>query len=293
MLAEFGVVRVSELVGTVSGRIATDMPDHAPVYTRQRADGFALPRLVVMTCLALFVSIILPFVGQQAGLGFGHAQAQADYDYYYWDDDSSGAAVPAPQQQQRQQQPQAQQQRPAQQSPTAPTAQQPYPQQQRTTGGPDFSQAGSDEYRLGSGDQLRLTVFGHDDLSGQFEVDGTGYASFPLIGQMQVSGYTTKQVEAMVQAALSPNYLRNPRVGVEVLNYRPFYILGEVAKPGSYPFVSGMRLINAVALAGGYTYRAQKKGVKIERAVNGEMESADHNSIVLPGDIVHVPERFF
>ncbi len=277
---------MTELVGTLPGSLR-----HMPQVGRQgRSALYMLRRNIAMVLLALLASIILPFVGEGAGADFGQAQAQADYDYYYWDDGAAAAPQPVPQQQQRAAPPAPQQQRSTAPSPYGRTPQQ---QPQRTTGGPDFTQAAADGYRLGSGEQFRMTVFGHDDLSGQFEVDGSGYASFPLIGQMLVAGYTTKQVEDMVEAALSPNYLLNPRVGVEVLNYRPFYILGEVAKPGSYAYVAGMRLINAVALAGGYTYRAQKKGVKIERAINGAMEPADHNTVVLPGDIVHVPERFF
>ena len=102
-------------------------------------------------------------------------------------------------------------------------------------------------------------------------------------------------VEQAVIDALAPDYLKRPRVSVEVLNYRPFYILGEIGSPGSYAFVNGMQVINAIALAGGYTYRARENKVFIIRATNDEREEepADHNTFVLPGDVILVPERYF
>ena len=155
-------------------------------------------------------------------------------------------------------------------------------------------QGASDVYRLGSGDELRVTVFNHQDLSGTFVIGGEGTISMPLIGQVQAGGKGLRELEDEIEAALKPDYLRNPSVSIEVLNYRPFYILGEVNEPGSYPYVAGMRVVNAVALAGGYTERASKGRVRIER--DGFPDSqirADDRTSVLPGDIVRVPERFF
>jgi polysaccharide export outer membrane protein len=151
------------------------------------------------------------------------------------------------------------------------------------------------EYRLGAGDQIRIIVFGSEDLSGEFEVGGQGDIAYPLIGQVQAGGKTLRQVEADIASRLQPDYLKDPRVNVEVLNYRPFFILGEVRNPGSYPYQSGMRVVNAVALAGGYTYRASEGEVLITRASDPQKKKlgADQNATVLPGDIIEVPERFF
>ena len=161
-------------------------------------------------------------------------------------------------------------------------------------GGPR-AQAQVLEYTLGSGDQLRVTVFGHQDLSGEFFVDGSGTISLPLIGQIKAGGQTARQIERKIVDMLKPDYLKNPRVSVEVLNYRPFYIIGEVKNPGSYPFVSGMKVINAIALAGGYTYRARENELLVTRASGPDRKKrpATHDTVILPGDVIEVPERFF
>ena len=151
------------------------------------------------------------------------------------------------------------------------------------------------EYRLGSGDEVRVTVFGQADLSGEFAVDGTGNVSLPLVGNVAAGGKTLREFEQNIIRALKPDYLKNPRVSVDVLNYRPFYIIGEVKKPGSYPYVSGMSVVNAVALAGGYTYRARENRLLIIRATDRDRtkQPANHDTAVLPGDVIEVPERFF
>ena len=151
------------------------------------------------------------------------------------------------------------------------------------------------EYRLGPGDIVRVTVFGHEDLSGEFEIGASGTIPIPLVGEIRAQGYTVQQLQAGIAEALRPDYLKNPRVGVDVLNYRPFDIIGEVKEPGSYPYVSGMRVVNAIALAGGFTYRADQDDILITRAndATGQKMSADPNSVVLPGDVIEVPERYF
>jgi polysaccharide export outer membrane protein len=150
------------------------------------------------------------------------------------------------------------------------------------------------EYRLGAGDQVRVTVFGQQDLSGEFTVDGGGVVSLPLIGNVPAGGATVRELSTRIADKLQPDYLRNPRVNVEVLNYRPFYIIGEVNQPGSYPYVNGMTVVNAVALAGGYSYRASESSITITRGgAEGQRFSAGPTSQVLPGDIINVPERFF
>lgn len=150
-------------------------------------------------------------------------------------------------------------------------------------------------YTLGSGDKIRVTVFGHEDLSGEFEVDGSGNVSLPLIRNVKAEGLTVRQLEQTIAGRLSPDYLLNPSVSVEVLNYRPFYIYGEVTKPGSYPFVNGMTVVNAVAMAGGFTYRARTSSVRIVRANDPQRKqiSADKDTPVMPGDVIEVPERYF
>ncbi len=149
-------------------------------------------------------------------------------------------------------------------------------------------------YRLGAGDKLRVGVFGEPDLSGEFDVPGNGNVSLPLIGQVKATGLTLSEFEGEIREKLQEGYLTNPKVTVEVLNYRPFYIIGEVGKPGEYPYTDGMTVLNAVAVAGGFTYRANDSQVYITR--NGGEETAyqvGRSIRVLPGDIVRVPERFF
>lgn len=155
------------------------------------------------------------------------------------------------------------------------------------------------EYSLGTGDHLRVTVFGHENLSGEFEVDSSGRITLPLIGDVLVVNRSLNNVEQLVVSALKPNYLKNPQVSVEIINYRPFYIIGEVANPGSYPYVGGMRVITAVAMAGGFTYRAKEEDLLITRAKstraksNGKQERAGQGTPVFPGDVIEVSERFF
>lgn len=151
-------------------------------------------------------------------------------------------------------------------------------------------------YRLGSGDRVRITVYGQPELTGEYQVDGTGQLAFPLIGQVQAGGLTGQGLEKALVDKLRPDYLKNPSVSVEVLTYRPFYIVGEVKQPGSYPYVTGMSVINAVALAGGFTYRARESSFYLSRTgPNGEKTRLDATpeTPVLPGDVITVRERYF
>lgn len=155
--------------------------------------------------------------------------------------------------------------------------------------------AGTPRYELGSGDQIRVTVYGEEDLSGEFVLDGTGTISMPLIGTVSVGGNDLPAAERLIVEQLADGFLINPRVSIEVLNYRPFYILGEVNEPGSYAYVSGMTVLNAVALASGFTYRASENKIEVTRRINGEERKfrIEITAQVLPGDILRVPERFF
>ena len=150
------------------------------------------------------------------------------------------------------------------------------------------------QYRLGGGDQVKITVFGHEDLSGVFQVGSNGTVSLPLIGEVRSLNLTLPELEKAITQKLKPDYLKNPQVNVEVINYRPFYIIGEVKNPGSYAYVGGMKVVNAVAMAGGFTYRAEEDEIYITRAEgSGKRELANQASQVLPGDVIEVPERFF
>lgn len=151
------------------------------------------------------------------------------------------------------------------------------------------------DYQLGTGDQIKITVFGHEDLSGQFEIDGTGAISMPLIGQITALGETTQSLEQTITAKLSDGYLLDPSVSAEVINYRPFFILGEVSRPGEYPYASGLTVLNAVAAAGGFSYRANKRTVFI-KAYEGDKEVAyqlNAQVMVQPGDTIRIGERIF
>jgi protein involved in polysaccharide export with SLBB domain len=164
--------------------------------------------------------------------------------------------------------------------------------------GSDGTAAASDhsDYRLGAGDKVRISVFGEETLSGEFLVPGgVGTISFPLIGDVRASGLTVGELQSEIVGKLKPDYLKDPRVTVEVLNYRPFYILGEVGKPGEYPYTNGLTVLNAVATANGFTYRANTHNVYIKRAGTGEeiQMKLDASTSVEPGDTIRIGERFF
>lgn len=171
-----------------------------------------------------------------------------------------------------------------------------------TSGGPGAAPVVNDTptqlpitaYRVGSGDRIRVVVFRHEDLSGEFALDGSGSFAMPLVGEIQAGGLTTRELELAVGKKLQDGYLVDPQVSVEVLNYRPFYILGEVNTPGSYPFVNGMSVLNAVALAGGFSYRAKQNGIVVRRGgSNAPGVVVTGDTSILPGDVIEVPERFF
>lgn len=152
-----------------------------------------------------------------------------------------------------------------------------------------------EEYRLGPGDKLTVSVFGHPDLSGNFEVSNEGMIAMPLAGQFRAAGRTVRDLTEDVRVALDRDFLVNPRLSIEVANYRPFYILGQVNKPGSYPYVAGLDMRQAVAIAGGFTRRAAHWKVVVTR--QGKDGRADvelaPDSPVLPGDTIEVPRRLF
>jgi polysaccharide export outer membrane protein len=156
---------------------------------------------------------------------------------------------------------------------------------------PDAGQS----YRLGTGDKVRVIVYGEDDLSGEFQVDENGNISVPMIGETRASGLTGSQLEQQIQAKFADGYLNDPRVSVQVTQYRPFYIIGQVNKPGEYPYVNDMTAPNAIALAGGYTDHAEDAKIYVRRyGENQERElAADATTRIYPGDVIRVSKSKF
>lgn len=155
--------------------------------------------------------------------------------------------------------------------------------------------ASDTSYALGAGDKLRITVYGEEKLTGEYLVDGSGAIAFPLIGAVQAKGLTAPTLADRLTTALSKGYLDNPSVAIDVLNFRPYYILGEVNTPGEYPFVDGLTVFSAVAKAEGFTYRADEKRVFI-RHKDGAGEvlyRLDGTTPVQPGDTIRVLGRRF
>jgi polysaccharide export outer membrane protein len=151
------------------------------------------------------------------------------------------------------------------------------------------------EYRLVVGDKLKLVVYGEDQLSGDIEVGGSGTVALPLVGEVEARGLTIAELTTRIRARLSQGYLKTPRVTLQVTNLRPIYVHGEVRNPGELAFRNGMTFMDAVASAGGFSYRAvtdtiylRRDGDAVERVV--PIAAA---GLVLPGDNIRVPERFF
>jgi protein involved in polysaccharide export with SLBB domain len=153
-----------------------------------------------------------------------------------------------------------------------------------------------ENYKLGSGDKLRIVVYGESDLGGEYLVAGNGLVELPLLGQMPAAGMTLYDFQTAIgKKFVSEGYLKDPRVSVEVENYRPFYIIGEVKAPGQYAYISGMSVLTAVALAGGYTYRADDRTAYVRKNGDGKEVAmpADQSTKINPGDIIRIDERIF
>jgi polysaccharide biosynthesis/export protein len=150
-------------------------------------------------------------------------------------------------------------------------------------------------YVLGPNDRIRLKVYGEPDIAGEYEIDSNGQVSIPLAGHIGAAGLTTKQLERAIASALAKGIVRDPRVNVEVALYRPYYILGEVKKGGEYPYRLGLTVMDAVASAGGFTYRANENKVFLRRSGAGAEETypLDAPVPVFPGDNIRIPERYF
>jgi polysaccharide export outer membrane protein len=155
--------------------------------------------------------------------------------------------------------------------------------------------AASKAYHLGAGDRLHVTVYNEPAFSGDFSVSDSGGISLPLAGEIKASGLTVIEFQQLATKVLADGYINDPKVSVEILSYRPFYILGEVNKPGEYPFAPGMTVFNAVASASGFTYRSNKTTILIKH--EGELEERevrlDATAMVQPGDTIRIKERHF
>jgi polysaccharide export outer membrane protein len=149
--------------------------------------------------------------------------------------------------------------------------------------------------KLEPGDKIRITVFGEDKLSGDYQLDQSGRISLPLAGTIEARGLTQTELEEALARKFRSEYLKNPKVTVTITTLRPFYIVGEVEKPGEYPYKSGLNALTAIATAGGPTYRANRSTIQIQR--HGEVGMRDYPISVtvpiLPGDVIRVPERYF
>lgn len=159
-----------------------------------------------------------------------------------------------------------------------------------------LAESGPAPYRLGTGDEVRVTVFGLDAANNSYVVGDTGTIAVPLLPPVPAAGKTVDELQAaLAEAIRGRDLLRTPSVSVQIQKYRPFYILGEVQRPGQYPFVPGMSVLAAVSTAGGYTFRANTKGVVVSRASGSGVSKgrATPETLVQPGDTITVLESWF
>jgi polysaccharide export outer membrane protein len=157
------------------------------------------------------------------------------------------------------------------------------------------SSAVAPDYRLGSGDKLRISVYDEEGMTGEYQVSELGIISFPLIGDYPAGGKTVPQLRADLERRLGSGLLNDPKVTAEVIAFRPFYILGEVTKPGMYPYTPGLTLYSAVATAQGFTYRANQRKVMITRAGETEETKVEVTAAtrINPGDTIRIREKIF
>ena len=161
---------------------------------------------------------------------------------------------------------------------------------------PPVQAAAGDEYRLGPGDQIHVVTFGEQQLTGDFRIGDSGRVSIPLIDSIVAQGLSADQLATAIAARLKASELfKDPRISVEVAAYRPFFILGEVSKPGQYPYQPGMTVVTAAAVAGGFTYRAVSDEFSIVRTEKKDSVEgrAERQTRVQPGDVITVYERIF
>jgi len=158
-----------------------------------------------------------------------------------------------------------------------------------------FQQATIQPYTLDSGDRLRITVFDQPSMTNSYTVDQAGYIAFPLVGQVPARGRTLQQLSGQLAGKLRQGYLRDPDVTIDVDRYRSIFVMGEVGQPGQYAYVPGLTVQNAIAVAGGYTSRANQASVDVTRKINGQVITGRVNisSAIIAGDTIYVRERLF
>ena len=155
--------------------------------------------------------------------------------------------------------------------------------------------ATSEDYRLGAGDEISITVYEEDDLSMTLRIDQSGTFDYPYLGQIVAKGKSTNALKNEITAGLLQDILINPSVNISIITYRDFYIDGEVQRPGSYPYQPGLTLEKAIALGGGFTERAAKGKISVIRAADTSRVSRpiELNEPVSAGDVIAVPQSFF
>ncbi len=155
--------------------------------------------------------------------------------------------------------------------------------------------ASMSSYRLGVGDKVAINVFGQSDLSMETRLPDVGKINYPFLGELKLVGLTLSEVEKLIYNGLEGDYLVNPSVAVSIVEYRPFFIDGEVKNPGGYPYQPGLSVNKAAALAGGYTERASRSDIQVVRERDGRQETIEVNvsHLIQPGDIITIPQRFF
>lgn len=159
----------------------------------------------------------------------------------------------------------------------------------------DKAYALGEEYKLGPGDEIKITVYDEPDLTIQAKINKSGIVNFPFLDELKVVGLTSQDVEEKVYTGLLGDYLINPHVTVSIVNYRPFYIHGQVTRPGGYAYQDDLTLDKAIALAGGLTSRASTSDWELKRLVNGKTITmkADITTKVRPDDIIKIEQTFF
>ena len=149
--------------------------------------------------------------------------------------------------------------------------------------------------QIQKGDKIKVFVYGEDSLNGIYDVDPDGYVSLPLAGRVEAAGRTTSELQKYITSKYRSDYLKDPKVSVDIASFRPIYVMGEAAHPGELPYRSGMNLLNAIAAAGGPTYRASRSTVLIQHAGEDVWKETPMSSSVQlqPGDMIRIPERYF
>lgn len=152
-----------------------------------------------------------------------------------------------------------------------------------------------ENYTLGPGDTLVIEVFGEEDLSMEVMLDNTGLIDYPFLGTLSVKGTTISALEDRLLSGLKGPYLVDPEIRVAIKQYRSIYVNGEVEKPGAFPYEPGITVEKAIAMAGGFTERASRNNLKINRDGDetGTLRKVKLTDVVMPGDVLTVPQSFF